>query len=73
VRERERECDREREREGEREREREGERERDREIYRGYIRSSHLGLTRWRIGTPQEIEAIRDEPSDKYQFFVPQG
>jgi hypothetical protein len=33
------------------------ERERERE---NYICSSHLGLIRWRTGTPQEIETIRE-------------
>jgi hypothetical protein len=39
-----------------------GHRERERE---NYICFSHLGLIRWRTGTPQEIETIRDESSDR--------
>jgi hypothetical protein len=46
---------------------------REREIEReNYICSSHLGLIRWRTGTPQEIETIRDEPSDRKHVFLPQ-
>jgi hypothetical protein len=45
---------------------------REREERENYICSSHLGLIRWRTGTPQEIETIRDEPSDRKHVFLPQ-
>jgi hypothetical protein len=43
-----------------------GQRESEREIC-----SSHLGLIRWRIGTPQEVQTIRDEPSDRDHVLLP--
>jgi hypothetical protein len=42
-----------------------GERERERERERESICSSHLGLIRWRVGTPKKIETVCDEPSDR--------